>query len=187
MPRAINGRKICTKCRVEKGVEEFSKRNDRSDFLDGHCRLCKSANYHKNSNYWVIWAQNNPDKCKKATDKYQKKHIAERDVRNIKFRKKNPDYDRNWNKVNSDKRCALSSKRRACQLQATPPWLTTEHYRQILQFYTTAKILTQITGIEFVVDHIMPLQGKTVHGLHVPWNLQVLTFEDNGKKFNKII
>ncbi len=66
-----------------------------------------------------------------------------------------------------------------------PAWLTENDNIKILKFYEQAKLLEEQTGIKHHVDHIVPLQGKNVSGLHVPDNLQVLTAEDNKSKFNK--
>ncbi len=79
---------------------------------------------------------------------------------------------------------AKRARRRAAQRQAIPPWLSTSHKKEILGFYTKAVEATEQTGILWEVDHIVPLQGKTVCGLHVPWNLQLLTQRDNGIKRN---
>jgi hypothetical protein len=63
-----------------------------------------------------------------------------------------------------------------------PKWLTTEHKRQIKEFYLLAKRLTLETGILHEVDHIYPLCGDTCSGLHVPWNLRVITEHENRVK-----
>jgi hypothetical protein len=89
-----------------------------------------------------------------------------------------------WSKANPDKTNAKYAKRRAAQLQRTPPWLTKEQLLEIESFYAKAKDLQTLTGIEFHVDHIVPLQGKLVSGLHVPWNLQVIPAVENLKKSN---
>ena len=70
---------------------------------------------------------------------------------------------------------------------ATPKWLTKEDKRAIRQLYIDAMVVTRITGIPYVVDHIIPLLGETVSGLHVPQNLRVMTREENLKKSNKIV
>lgn len=67
---------------------------------------------------------------------------------------------------------------------ATPKWLSAVHKLAIKEIYKNCKELTKTTGIKHHVDHIVPLKGKTVSGLHVPWNLQILIATENCKKKN---
>ena len=70
---------------------------------------------------------------------------------------------------------------------ATPPWITKEQRHAMRLLYVQAADMTRITGERYVVDHIVPLINKEVCGLHVPWNLRVITQEENLKKSNKLI
>jgi hypothetical protein len=74
----------------------------------------------------------------------------------------------------------------ARRLQRMPSWLTDDQVREIVAKYQLAAKLSIETGIKHHVDHIVPLQGKTVSGLHVPWNLQVIPALDNLRKSNKL-
>jgi hypothetical protein len=80
---------------------------------------------------------------------------------------------------------ANGMKRYAAKLKRTPPWLTVQHFKQIENMYERAKIAEDFTGKKHHVDHIEPLQGKNVSGLHVPWNLQVMTASENISKGNR--
>ncbi len=81
---------------------------------------------------------------------------------------------------------ARCMKRYAAKIQATPKWLTKAHFKEMEWFYIEAARLTKETGIKHEVDHIVPLQGENVRGLHVPWNLQILTKSENIIKGNKL-
>jgi 5-methylcytosine-specific restriction endonuclease McrA len=90
-------------------------------------------------------------------------------------------------KLNPEQAKARTSLRRKRHQQATPSWLTKEHKRAIKALYLKAMHLTESTGVEHHVDHIVPLSNPTVCGLHVPWNLQVLTAAENIQKANRIL
>ena len=80
---------------------------------------------------------------------------------------------------------ANNAKRRAAQLQATPPWLTKEHWKAMAEMYADAQMMTETTGVPHDVDHIWPLKGRKSCGLHVPWNLQIVPAAWNNRKANR--
>ena len=80
---------------------------------------------------------------------------------------------------NKSKKNLLTARRRAAKRSATPKWITKEHTKQMQSFYDQC-----YNGYQ--VDHIIPLAGKDICGLHVPWNLQILTAEENIKKGNRV-
>ena len=79
---------------------------------------------------------------------------------------------------------ANQAKRRAAKLQRTPNWLTHDDIWLIQEIYDLAQIRTHKLGFAWHVDHIIPLQGQYVSGLHVPSNLQVIPGRDNIAKNN---
>jgi hypothetical protein len=95
------------------------------------------------------------------------------------------EYRNTWKANNKTQVLADNKVRRRKHRDATPPWLTRKQKSEIRQLYQIAITMTQTTGEQYVVDHIVPLRGEEVCGLHVPWNLRVITQEENLKKSNK--
>jgi 5-methylcytosine-specific restriction endonuclease McrA len=96
-------------------------------------------------------------------------------------------YKRKYKEANPELYKALVSVRKRRHRSATPKWITPEQKLAIRQLYLQAMQLTKMTGERYVVDHIVPLISDEVCGLHVPWNLRVITQEENLKKSNKLL
>lgn len=92
-----------------------------------------------------------------------------------------------YKKANPDLYRELVSLRRRRFREATPKWLSFEQRMEIRLKYRLAIELSRATGIRHAVDHEVPIQGEEVCGLHVPWNLRVITQEENLKKSNKLV
>jgi len=109
--------------------------------------------------------------------------------RSEESKKKHNDATARWVARNKtqyrEKQNTFSALRKSYQRQATPKWLSKEQREQIAEFYIIRNKITKETGIPHHVDHIVPLRGENVSGLHVPWNLQVISAEENNKKRNK--
>lgn len=118
--------------------------------------------------------------CKKCISTYHK-------MKYLKNPDKNKLAQKKYAQANRDKMRLANAKHRAKKLQRAPPWLTKEHFKEIEEFYTLAKELQWLSDPTdpLEVDHIVPLQGENVSGLHVPWNLQILTEKENAIKGNK--
>lgn len=162
-------------CQEEKELTSYHKGNG-SFGVKSRCKDCCKISYEPNSkeykrNYYLAHI----DKAREARRKHQERNRDE-------YRRRNREYD----KLHKPERAAREAFRRAKKLYATPPWLTEEHKNQIKQLYKERDMLRISTGIMYHVDHIIPLQGKEVSGLHVPWNLQLLPWNENLKKSNKV-
>ena len=159
--------KICTKCNLEKEVVYFSKHKKSKDGLQHRCKKCFSLmNKERYSS--------NPSRFKE----YQKTH---RKLNPLKVKEnKKREYEKN--KVDYLRRARLRQER---LIIATPAWLTPEQKAHIERTYKLRDIISSATGIIYHVDHVVPIKGKNVCGLHVPWNLNVIPAKDNLIKHNK--
>lgn len=90
-----------------------------------------------------------------------------------------------WYKDNPGMRAYYSSSRKKAVKQATPKWLSDFDQLKIKCLYQVSAMYSRESDQAWHVDHIVPLKGKEVCGLHVPWNLRVIPATDNIKKSNK--
>lgn len=190
--------KFCKKCQTEKLFEEFYKNKAQRDGLTVYCKECDKAAA-------LLWAKNNPERInarnrkwaaanlENAKNRKQRWRDKDRDLFNQKqreYRQKNPTSGREsclkWQKNNRGKVNAATSAYRALKLQSSPNWLTAIQKAQIQEFYDVALAISMQTGIKHHVDHIHPLKGDGFNGLHVPWNLAVITAAENISKTNKL-
>lgn len=118
------------------------------------------------------WHLANPEKVAQKNKNYKTKN-----------KQKVTEYNKQWWSENKDKRASYEGKRRATIIQRTPIWDSDAHL--IVAKYQLAAMLTQASGAPHHVDHIIPLQGRKVSGLHVFSNLRVIPGSDNVKKSNK--
>jgi hypothetical protein len=132
-------------------------------------------------------SRSNETKEKKA-DRLEKAKIKQRQWRinnpfnlNIKLSKIK------YKKENHSKVLADSNKRRISKINRTPKWLSKDDYWMMEQAYELAILRKKMFGFDWHVDHIIPLQGKYVSGLHVPSNLQVIPWYENVSKANKYL
>lgn len=96
------------------------------------------------------------------------------------------EYQEAWKERNLVWVRADTKARRRKHRQATPTWITRVQKSQIRELYKIAITMTQTTGEQYVVDHIYPLRSEIVCGLHVPWNLRVVTRDENLRKSNTL-
>lgn len=173
--------KLCRVCQTEKTSDLLVKRTDRENQYRNICIDCHNqatkAYYHANKEarkaYNESWRNSNKDRIKQSSKLYHKEN---KEAIN--------QHSRDWRKTNQDRIRGYSAQRRASQKQALPLWLTDAQMAEIDSVYAHAKDCEAVSGQEYHVDHIVPLKGKGVCGLHVPWNLQVLPADVNLSKHN---
>jgi hypothetical protein len=205
--------KICRTCKLSKELSEFGIYSKSKDGYCYSCKQCvalktqkwradnpeKRASYEelnkekireygkswrlKNKDYATErareWRYNNKTRLDERKKKYYKENEERIKKQSKAYRDKNSDrlkiHQAKLRKENPGRYAAYTMKRKAAKLQRTPKWA---NLKTIQEFYENCpKGMT--------VDHIIPLQGVNVSGLHVENNLQYLTPIENSKKSNK--
>lgn len=123
----------------------------------------------------------NPEPRREYSKQYYIANSESRRVYNLAYYEANKDW---LNRPTAATRYN-TAKRRASKKKATPEWLTKEQVVYMKSVYDLAKECEVLTGDKYHVDHIIPLQGEGICGLHVPWNLQVIPADLNIRKGNR--
>jgi 5-methylcytosine-specific restriction endonuclease McrA len=159
-PRKTKG--VCVECmKAEWAAANITRADYFADYNKSDAGVkAKRDYYDKNKSDVIARAQARTNEAKHL---YRKRHKA----------------------ANPEMYKELTNARRRRYREATPSWLSAEQKLEIRFHYRMAIAMSRATGIPHAVDHIIPIQGEEVCGMHVPWNMQVITQEENLKKSNK--
>ncbi len=165
---------FCSKCKRLLPLKAFNKCKRNKSGLQDHCKECKSKHakeYYKKTKekqnlIGKIWRANNKEKVRQKINKWRNNNPERTKEIDKKVKRK---------RVILGLRAAENAKRRAALLQRILPGTDLEAIKRFYQ--NCPKGMT--------VDHIIPLQGKTISGLHKVENLQYLTLSENSSKTNK--
>lgn len=173
--------KTCKDCAETKPLLLFYKDKRSNDLCSSYCKDCTKARvnaaYSKNKKVWND--RSNAYRCKNMP-KIRAIAVSYRD----KNRERINAYSNNWVKENRLNSTLNTAKYRSEKLKRTPAWLTNSDLDRIKCIYQLAAMRTRESGYFWHVDHIIPLQGKFVSGLHVPSNLRVIPAIENVRKTN---
>lgn len=180
--------RYCKKCDTHKAPELFGNYAKGPGGLSYYCRSCVQADSkaryradpERYKEYARQWAEANPEKRREIGLKGSRTYYA-----------RNPEARaaacRRWDKANPLKRAAYDAKKKASRKARVVCW-DAELDQLVLDEATHLKQLReQFTGFEWHVDHIVPLQAKTVSGLHNAFNLAVVPALFNVRKKNRVV
>lgn len=159
--------KICKTCKLSRTFNLFKVSKKTGKLLNPclECRQERKRKDHRNNlerdnATKNAWAKRNPEKVRVSRENWK---------------------DANVGKVKADK-----SRRKERVAIATPKWLSPLQIEAINFYYMMADLRTKTSGVEYHVDHIVPLRGKNVCGLNVPWNLETIPAKENLENGNKM-
>ena len=167
--------KACTCCREVKPVEAFSKNVRKTDGLASWCRACTS----KVNRECYKKRMDRPGERQKARDTVNARNRTRPEKRYAEYKA--------YAKNNLPAILARNTRNKAAKKQRVPAWVTADELWLMSQAYELAALRTKKFGFVWHVDHILPLQGKLVSGLHVPSNLRVIPAVDNWRKSNSFV
>jgi hypothetical protein len=161
--------KYCCQCNDVRRAENSEK--NREYHRNRHSKLRDSENARKRE-----YRLNNPDVVSEQSRIQRERHGAKRIAYNKAYRQNKKHIVR-----------AAEARRRAIEMKATPPWISDFDELVFIEAYDLARARSESTGIDWHVDHMIPLAAKSACGLHVAANIQVIPATINRRKMNRMI
>lgn len=192
--------KKCNKCSACRPIFEFPKCARGKHGVAGSCKECVAvqmrARYLRNAEQEkakakvrnAIWRSKpeNAERNRIAVNQWAKENREACVERSRQWHESNRERSKEsnlaWRRANPGKMAAIRAAWRATIARAIPQWANAFF---IEEAYRLAALRTEVTGFPWHVDHIVPLRGKTVCGLHVESNLAVIPGEENLSKSNR--
>jgi 5-methylcytosine-specific restriction endonuclease McrA len=171
---------LCSACGERRPRSAFYVHRGNSRGAQSYCKECCRG--RSNAAHSRAWRERNKDYAKEAWAAYYAKNREKELARSkAKYRRDGDRIRAQWRSV-GDKLAYKAAARRAARVAATPPWASEFLIREA---YALARLRTSATGIAWEVDHVVPLVGGTVCGLHVQGNLAVIERRANRAKHNR--
>jgi hypothetical protein len=185
--------KVCKRCLLAKDLTAFSRDRTRVGGRAHTCKTCVAetrpsrVGSETSKKYWqtfyaarkdaILAAQREDENRRQRARDYYAEHGERLRARQQQIQR-TPE--------GQAAHAARQKRRVAAIARATPAWLSPEQKAQIAHTYWHAKDASLVTGESYHVDHVAPLQGRLVCGLHVPWNLRVVPADVNLRKHTRL-
>jgi hypothetical protein len=181
----------CCECVSARKKEIYQERREEVlAYMKVQGAAYRAANPEKRAENSRRWKQNNPERVRmlERVRRQSNPELGRRNARAHYYRHRERELIRQkiWRMANKGVVNAFTAKRKADLLQRTPFWLSTDDLWLLQEAYLLAQQRTALTGFVWHVDHVIPLRGKKVSGLHVPTNIRVIPGLDNLRKGNRM-
>jgi len=191
IPEHMKQCKYCLEIKVKEG--NYRRQAECAGGVVAKCNTCfnkdrpsRAGSEYAKKHWKKYYAENKDELLRKQKEDEKRKEYAKNRYQEKKdeIKKKQKEYSK------TSRAKALSARRQSLRArrvkEAQPSWLSPEQIQEMTNLYWLAQDLKTVTGMMYHVDHIVPLKGHNVCGLHVPWNLQVLPADVNMRKSNKM-
>ena len=160
------------------------KKRDRKEYLKEYYLKNKEKALAERKKYY----QEHKEACVEYAKEYRKKNKEVVNLKRSIYYRKNREECLRSGRLHRSKNKGIykmySKNYKVGKINRSPKWLSLNDKKVMECYYNLSIRLTECLGIEFQVDHIIPLQGELVSGLHIPSNLQILTKSANLRKSN---